>query len=69
MTGARIIAQAAGMDGMIGGLTSDILMKAQEPDPELLENNHSPKNGALIKASVLAGAAAKRELAAMQCRH
>lgn len=58
MTGARIIAQAAGMDGMIGGQTSDILNEGKEPDPELLEYIHSHKTGALIKASVLAGAAA-----------
>jgi geranylgeranyl diphosphate synthase type II len=50
-----ILARAAGVSGMVGGQTADILMEGQSIDPETLSFMHSCKTGALIQASVEMG--------------
>lgn len=50
------VAQAAGSLGMIGGQVMDIAVQGREVDAHLLEYIHSHKSGALITASVGAGA-------------
>ena len=50
------IARAAGSLGMVGGQTMDILSQGKEMDRRVLEYIHSHKTGALIAASVNAGA-------------
>ena len=50
------VARAAGSYGMIGGQVMDIASEGQEIEPHLLEYIHSHKTGALIAASVCAGA-------------
>lgn len=52
------IAQAAGSLGMVGGQVMDILSAGKEMERPLLEYIHSHKTGALIAASVCAGAIA-----------
>ena len=51
-----IISHAAGADGMIGGQVVDILDEGKSISKEELHYMHSNKTGALIKASILAGA-------------
>jgi geranylgeranyl diphosphate synthase type II len=50
------IAHASGSLGMVGGQTLDILSQGKEIDKNLLEFIHTHKTGALIAASVGAGA-------------
>jgi len=50
------VAKAAGSYGMIGGQVMDIASEGKEIEPHLLEYIHSHKTGALIAASVCAGA-------------
>lgn len=50
------VARAAGSCGMIGGQVMDIASQGQKVDSHLLEYIHSHKTGALIAASVCAGA-------------
>jgi geranylgeranyl diphosphate synthase type II len=50
------VARAAGSYGMVGGQVMDIASEGQEIEPHLLEYIHSHKTGALIAASVCAGA-------------
>lgn len=50
------VAKAAGSYGMIGGQVMDMASEGQEIEPQLLEYIHSHKTGALIAASVGAGA-------------
>ncbi len=50
------IAEAAGFRGMIGGQIVDIQSEGQSPLPETLDYIHTHKTGALILASVRAGA-------------
>lgn len=50
------IAKAAGVDGMIGGQVVDILSEDKSISPDELYYMHKKKTGALIKASILAGA-------------
>ena len=50
------IARAAGSLGMIGGQTMDILSQGKEMDRNVLEYIHNHKTGALMAASVSAGA-------------
>ncbi len=57
MSASSIIATSAGTDGMIGGQVADILNEGKDPDPQILDYIHMHKTGALIKASILAGAA------------
>ncbi len=51
-----IFSHAAGVAGMVGGQTADILNEGKEVDPETLAFIHSCKTGALIRASVEMGA-------------
>jgi geranylgeranyl diphosphate synthase type II len=53
---ARIVAQAVGPQGMVGGQADDMLAARQEPGLELLQTIHARKTGALITASLLSGA-------------
>lgn len=50
------LAESAGINGMIGGQTGDILSEDQAINEEKLYYIHAHKTGALIKASVLCGA-------------
>ncbi len=49
------LARAAGVEGMIGGQMIDIAHDSQPMTPELLEEMHSMKTGALIRASAVMG--------------
>ncbi|MEA1866487.1 MAG: farnesyl diphosphate synthase [Thermodesulfobacteriota bacterium] len=51
-----LLAKAAGVSGMVGGQTADILMEGRPVDAETLSFIHSHKTGALIRASVEIGA-------------
>ncbi len=51
-----LLAKAAGVSGMVGGQTADILMEGRPVDAETLSFIHSHKTGALIGASVEIGA-------------
>ena len=51
-----IISESAGVEGMIGGQTVDILSENTKIPIDQLYYMHSKKTGALIKASILAGA-------------
>lgn len=51
----RIIAKAAGMNGMIVGQVVDLLSEGKNISPEVLEFMHRNKTGALIKVSAQAG--------------
>ncbi len=48
----RILADAAGPRGMVGGQAEDILSERKEPDPKTVHFIHTHKTGALICASV-----------------
>lgn len=50
------ISQAAGVAGMVGGQTLDVLSEKSSPDQEVLHEIHRRKTGALIKAAVRSGA-------------
>jgi geranylgeranyl diphosphate synthase type II len=52
----REVARAAGFEGMVGGQAADLLAEGELPDESLLRSIHSRKTGALIRASVDAGA-------------
>ncbi len=52
----RLIAEATGVQGMCGGQVEDILCEGQAVSEEQLRFIHAHKTGALIRASVLAGA-------------
>lgn len=52
----HLIATAAGVHGMCGGQVEDILSEGQAISLERLQFIHTHKTGALIRASVLAGA-------------
>jgi len=54
---ASIIANAAGIHGMIGGQVVDLEMEGQPAEPEILHYIHTHKTGALIEASLRAGLA------------
>jgi geranylgeranyl diphosphate synthase type II len=51
-----LLAKAAGVFGMVGGQTADILMEGRPVDAKALSFIHSHKTGALIGASVKIGA-------------
>ena len=53
---AHEVAMAAGAEGMIGGQVVDIMSEGKTISKDELEYMHSKKTGALIKASILAGA-------------
>ncbi|MGC9163244.1 MAG: polyprenyl synthetase family protein [Thiomonas sp.] len=52
-----LLARASGADGMAGGQTMDILATGSTISSDALMQMHSRKTGALLKASVLMGAA------------
>lgn len=52
----KIISEAAGANGMIGGQVVDIISEGKSIDLGTLNYMHSKKTGALIKASILSGA-------------
>ena len=52
----QIIAQAAGLSGMVGGQTLDLLAEKTTPDLEALRDIHRRKTGTLIVAAVKSGA-------------
>jgi len=52
----HLVAEAASSLGMIGGQTMDILVQGRAVEKHLLEYIHSHKTGALISASLCAGA-------------
>lgn len=51
-----IIAESAGAEGMVGGQTVDILSENTKIPIDQLYYMHSKKTGAIIKASIIAGA-------------
>lgn len=51
-----LISKSSGADGMIGGQVVDIISEGKNIDIEVLRYLHRKKTGALIKASILAGA-------------
>lgn len=52
----ELIASAAGYRGMVGGQALDISYEGKDPEPAMVEYIHRHKTGALIAASVTAGA-------------
>jgi len=52
----RNVAEAAGSKGMVGGQVADVLSEGRKVDFPVVEYIHHHKTGALIRASVLAGA-------------
>lgn len=52
----RLMAEAAGYEGMVGGQLVDIQSEEKELDPSSVEFIHTHKTGALIAASVSSGA-------------
>jgi geranylgeranyl diphosphate synthase type II len=52
----RLVAEAAGYDGMVGGQVADIQSEGKQVEPAILEFIHAHKTGALIAASVTSGA-------------
>jgi geranylgeranyl diphosphate synthase type II len=52
----RLVAEASGTWGMVGGQVADMESQGQEVTPETLQYIHAHKTGALLTASVLAGA-------------
>ena len=52
----RLIAEASGTWGMVGGQVVDMESQGQEVTPETLQYIHAHKTGALLTASVLSGA-------------
>ncbi len=54
----RVISDAAGCRGMVGGQTIDMESEGKDIEPSLLEMMHACKTGALITASVESGAIA-----------
>jgi geranylgeranyl diphosphate synthase type II len=52
----QAIMRAAGHEGMVGGQAADLLAERQEPDLATVQLIHAKKTGALITASVQAGA-------------
>lgn len=52
----RLMAKAAGYEGMVGGQVVDIQSEEKEVDPSSLEFIHTHKTGALLATSVSSGA-------------
>ncbi len=64
------LAQASGVDGMVGGQMMDLEAEQQSLDGDSLINMHQKKTGALIRASILMGAApAKPDLETLGLLH
>ncbi|WP_125152264.1 polyprenyl synthetase family protein [Clostridium rectalis] len=53
---AKVIAEAAGTDGMIAGQTVDILSEGKSVELDELYYMHNKKTGELIRASIISGA-------------
>ena len=66
----RLLSEAAGTHGMVGGEFIDVVCEGKQIDRALLEKMHAMKTGALIRGACMLGAVAagvgegKRELAA-----
>ncbi len=56
ITAAHILAQAAGIDGMVGGQTIDLESEGKQIDLFMLQTLHQKKTGALIMAACEMGA-------------
>ena len=54
----RLLAQAAGMEGMVGGQALDLLAERRALDRDALDGLHGMKTGALLTAPLLLGALA-----------
>jgi geranylgeranyl diphosphate synthase type II len=52
----RIVAEASGYEGMVGGQVTDIQSQGKALEPRVVEFIHTHKTGALIAASVTSGA-------------
>ncbi len=52
----HVFARAAGVSGMVGGQTADVLFEGKPIDAQTLDYIHRHKTGALIRASVEMGA-------------
>lgn len=52
----RLVAQASGCRGMVGGQAADILSEGKKVEFPVVEYIHKHKTGALIRASTVAGA-------------
>lgn len=52
----RLIARAAGYEGMVGGQAVDIQWEGKEAEPAIVKFMHTHKTGALITAAVASGA-------------
>ncbi len=52
----RVIGEASGISGMVGGQAADVLMEGKEVDEKTLNFIHTHKTGALIRASLRSGA-------------
>jgi len=52
----KLISDASGINGMVGGQAADILFENKNVSKKTLDFIHSHKTGALIKASILSGA-------------
>jgi geranylgeranyl diphosphate synthase type II len=50
------ITRASGHNGMVAGQVMDIISEGKEPDKDMLEYIHKHKTGALLRASIRAGA-------------
>jgi geranylgeranyl diphosphate synthase type II len=65
----RLVAEAAGFSGMVGGQVVDVLSEGKPADADTLQHIHSRKTGAMIIASVKLGAilagAGEEQLAAL----
>jgi geranylgeranyl pyrophosphate synthase len=53
---SALVAEAVGLDGLIGGQAADLLATEQQIDFEMLERIHRGKTGALFSAAATAGA-------------
>ncbi|KGN03691.1 polyprenyl synthetase family protein [Clostridium haemolyticum] len=53
---SKVISEASGAEGMIGGQVVDIISEGQEISPDKLKYMHKNKTGQLIKSSIIAGA-------------
>ncbi len=52
----RIVAEASGYEGMVGGQVTDIRSEGKAVEPRVVEFIHTHKTGAIIAASVASGA-------------
>jgi geranylgeranyl diphosphate synthase type II len=52
----RLVAEASGYDGMVGGQVTDVQSEGKTVEPRVVEFIHTHKTGALIAASVTSGA-------------